>query len=184
MTDAALLERARGGDRDAAGAFVARHLDAVHRYARAVCRDASSADDATQDVFLAALRPGPPLAGADARPWLLVATRHASFHHARRRAGEPTHFEPLDALGELAGWGDPEAEYAAREANTQLEAALARLSTEDREVLVLRDLEGLEGEAAAEALGLSLAGMKSRLHRARLRLMAELRKGGDDGHGG
>jgi RNA polymerase sigma-70 factor (ECF subfamily) len=58
-----------------------------------------------------------------------------------------------------------------------LARALARLSQADREVLILRDLEGLSGEETAAALGVTVRAMKSRLHRARLRLAAQLREG-------
>ncbi len=52
---------------------------------------------------------------------------------------------------------------------------MGRLPREEQEAVTLRDLEGLTGEETAEALGLSLAAMKSRLHRGRLRLMGVLR---------
>ena len=58
----------------------------------------------------------------------------------------------------------------------RVSAALARLSDEDREVIVLRDLEGFTGPEAAALLDVDLGALKSRLHRARLRLMAELRE--------
>ncbi len=57
--------------------------------------------------------------------------------------------------------------------------ALDRLTPGEREVIVLRDLEGFSGEETAELLGLSLPAMKTRLHRARLRFVAEVRR--DDG---
>jgi RNA polymerase sigma-70 factor (ECF subfamily) len=56
-----------------------------------------------------------------------------------------------------------------------LERAIQRLDQGEREVVVLRDLEGLGGDETALALGLSRAAMKSRLHRGRLRLLSEVR---------
>lgn len=182
MDDRELLQRARAGDRAAGDSFVSRHLDAVLRYARAVTHDAVSAEDVVQEVFLAALRGEAPLVDASARSWLLVTARHASFRLHRRRVGEPSRFEPLETLGAAAGWGaDPEQISAAHEDRDRLDAALARLSVEDREILVLRDLEGLDGEATARELDLSVPAMKSRLHRARLHLMAALSEGGAHG---
>ena len=64
-----------------------------------------------------------------------------------------------------------------------LARALASLPPDDREVLVLRDLEGLDGPHVAELLGLPLPTMKTRLHRARLRFAASLRHGGLDADG-
>jgi RNA polymerase sigma-70 factor, ECF subfamily len=81
--------------------------------------------------------------------------------------------------GVHAGWGaeSPEALVVEREAQEQLTRALDKLAAEYREILVLRDLEQLSGEEVAKLLGISLAAMKSRLHRARLDLASELRKG-------
>jgi RNA polymerase sigma-70 factor (ECF subfamily) len=76
---------------------------------------------------------------------------------------------------------DPEALAGRLETQAMLERALASLGDEDREVIVLRDLEGLSGEETAQALGLSLPAMKSRLHRARLRLLAAVKGGGSHG---
>lgn len=181
IDDAELLRRARGGDRVAGDTFVGRHLAAVVRYARAVCPDPVAAEDVTQDVFVAAFTGSQPLAGASARAWLLVSTRHAAWRLHRRRVGEPAAFVPLESLGLAAGWGeDPETVVSRLEDRARLDAALQRLSVEDREVIVLRDLEGLDGEATAALIGVEVAAMKSRLHRARLRLMAALREGGVD----
>ena len=57
-----------------------------------------------------------------------------------------------------------------------LNTALERLSDSDREVLILRELEGFSGAEAAEMIGIEISGMKSRLHRARLRLAARVRE--------
>ena len=54
--------------------------------------------------------------------------------------------------------------------------AMAALSTADREILLLRDIEGLSGEQTAEVLGLAIPAMKTRLHRARLRLAGNVRR--------
>ncbi|TNF30237.1 MAG: RNA polymerase subunit sigma-24, partial [Deltaproteobacteria bacterium] len=79
----------------------------------------------------------------------------------------------------------PEAAAARAEDRARLATALAALAEADREVIALRDLAGLTGPEAADALGLPLAAMKTRLHRARLRLMGQLRGGpGGGGHDG
>ena len=74
--------------------------------------------------------------------------------------------------------GSPEEEALRSQRRGRLARALAALGPEEREILVLRELEELTGEETAAALGIGLAAMKSRLHRARLRLAAELRRDG------
>ena len=89
----------------------------------------------------------------------------------------------MEELGLQAGWGGPPFSETFLETLARrdvLEKALARLSPEEREVLVLRELEGLSGKETAELMELSLNAMKSRLHRARLRLASVL-VGGDHG---
>ncbi|MCB9780588.1 MAG: RNA polymerase sigma factor [Alphaproteobacteria bacterium] len=185
-SDRALLERAAAGDRAAFRAFVARHRGPVWRLLRATCGSEQSAEDALQETFLAVHRAAGSFQGdADARAWLFGIARRQAARTWRRRAGEPLAAEPLDdaqplaALGASAGWGgDPERVVAAAEDRRRLQAALATLSSHDQEVIVLRDLEGLTGPEAAAALGIPLAAVKTRLHRARLRLMAALQAPG------
>ena len=85
--------------------------------------------------------------------------------------------EPLMTLGRDAGWGsdNPEALAIAAQRRDTLTRALQTLSPGDREVLILRDIEGLSGQEAAEVLGITGRALKSRLHRARLRLAGALR---------
>ena len=139
------------------------------------------AEDALQETFLACWRSAGTFAGGDsARHWLLAIARNAARRLYRRKRGEPHEFVSLDELGREAGWGGgaadpplaPDDRAAARET---LEAALMTLSAEEREVLILRDLEGFSGEETASLLHLTLPAAKSRLHRARLRLAAALR---------
>jgi RNA polymerase sigma-70 factor, ECF subfamily len=179
-TDLALIRRSAAGDRDAFDALAGRHGAAVYRYALAICHDPSAAEDALQETFLAAWRGAAGFRGEQgARAWILAIARNAVARRFRRRAGEPHAMEPLDALGRTAGWGDetsPESIALARERADLIGAALAALVAEDREVLVLRDLEELSGEEAARILDIGLPALKSRLHRARLRFMARLRE--------
>lgn len=95
----------------------------------------------------------------------------------RRPAGAPDSFEPLESVAVRAGWGrDPGEAWNDRIAAGQIVGrGFERLSPDDREVLVLRDLEGFSNEDAAALLGLSLAAVKSRVHRARLRFMETVR---------
>ncbi len=180
MTDSLLLARTAAGDRDAFRTFVLRYRDSAWRYARLLGRTDADAEDVLQKTFVAAWRSASTFAGEhSARAWLMTIVRHASIRNGRLRAGQPTTQEGLDVLGAEAGFAtdeDPELLLQRLEERAVLERALQSLALEDREVLVLRELEGLSGEEVAAALALSLPGMKSRLHRARLRLLAAVRK--------
>jgi RNA polymerase sigma-70 factor, ECF subfamily len=174
--DTELLRLCAAGDRAAFGIFMNRHAASVHRFLIALDAGADDTEDALQECFVSAWRSAAMFQGsASARGWLLSIARNALRRQYRRRAGEPEDMESLERLGERAGWG-ASSDFTVRfEAREELEWALARLSSAEREAVTLRDLHGLSGEEAAEALGLSEAAMKSRLHRGRLRLMALLR---------
>lgn len=175
-----LLTRSAAGDR---GAFtdLADHFQApLFRYLRSLVRSDEAAEDALQEVLVGVWRGASGYrAETSPRAWVFSLARRQAARTWRRRVGEPVDPDPLDVLGRAAGFActdaDPEALVSRAEDEEQLRAALDRLSEADREVLVLRDLEGLSGAEAAEVLGLELAALKTRLHRARLRLMAELR---------
>ena len=172
--DHRLLLAASLGDRDAFERFVERHEAAVFRLLRASASDHADAEDALQEAFVAAWKSaGSYHGGASARGWILTIARNALRRSHRRRVGEPSTFETLDDLGLQAGWGadDPLEGMARREV---LQRAMDTLDNEDREVLVLRELEGFAGNEVAEMLGITVAAMKSRLHRARLRFLSAL----------
>lgn len=180
-TDADLVARAAAGDHDAFGVLVTRHQASVFRLARAVTHSREAAEDVLQQAFLAAWQALPRFRGeASLRTWLLTIARHAAVRRQVAAAREPIDDTPLEALGPQAGWGHdgPEDLAIRSEAHATLARALSALPAEDRTVLTLRELEGLSGEDTAALLGLTLPAMKSRLHRARLRLAAEIRKEG------
>lgn len=177
-SDAELLERTAAGDHTAFTAFVEQHQDAVFRFLTNRTGSTADCEDALQETFLAAFRGCGSYRGeASARAWILGIARNVSRKMYRRRAGEPAGMESLELLGLRAGWGEPPLPSSFLEGLVRrdtLEKAMRKLSPEEREILVLRELEGLSGEEAAEVLDLSLPAMKSRLHRARLRLAAAL----------
>jgi len=182
-TDHDLISATASGDRRAFAVLVARHRAAVWRLVRAGTPGEQAAEDALQETFLAAFRGASAYRGeAPVRVWLFALARRQAARTWRRRAGEPDSPVPLHVLGGLAGWGsdNPEARAAAREARQHLQAALRQLSAADQEVITLRDLEQLTTPQAATVMGVSPAAVKSRLHRARLRLLAQLRDGGSD----
>jgi len=180
--DAALLSRSAGGDADAFERFVDRHQGSVFGMLVNLADSRADAEDALQDTFVAAWKSAASFAGTDsAKGWLLTIARHALARQRRRRVGEPAAYEPLEsveALGRRAGWGsDGRDDMLDRLADRELvEGALGRLPRDEKEVVLLRDVERLSGEEVAAMIGVSLPAMKSRLHRGRLRLAALLRE--------
>ena len=177
--DDALLRATADGSRTAFETLVRRHQAAVWSLVRRLAPSDALAEEALQEAFVAAFKGAGSWSGeGSVRSWLLTLARHACYRHVRRRAGEPARFQPLDELGAAAGWGTPtpDALFAALEDRERVERALGRLEPQDREVLVLRELLEYSGPETAEALGVSLAAMKSRLHRARLRFAAAVRE--------
>jgi len=184
LTDPVALARTAAGDDSAFERIVERYEAAVLRYVRGLTGDPDRAEDAMQETFISAWRHAGDFRGAaSARSWLLSIARNALSRTARRHAGEPANHLPLEALATEAGWGDTTADRLTErlDARERVEAGFRGLSADDREILILRDLEGFTGEEIADMLGIGLAAQKSRLHRARLRFMANLK--GGDGHG-
>ncbi len=175
-SDEDLVERCARGDRAAFDVLVDRHGPALYRFARRRCGGGGQAEDAVQDGLLAAWRGASTFRGeAAARTWLFQVVLHACRRGTRRRAGEPDLHERLEEAEDLPS-SDPgaDARLDARRTTRALERALAGLPDESREVVLLRDVEGLPGDEAAEVLGITLAAMKSRLHRGRLELKERL----------
>jgi RNA polymerase sigma-70 factor (ECF subfamily) len=170
--DEALVARCADGDRAAFDRLVDRHGDALFRFAASHCPARRDAEDAVQDGLLAAWRGAATFRGeASVRTWLFQIVLHACRRRSRRRSGEPAIHAPVDEAERLPSTDAGADERAAsRQTGAALARALAALPEESREVLLLRDVEGMPGEEAAAVLGIGLAAMKSRLHRARLDL--------------
>jgi RNA polymerase sigma-70 factor (ECF subfamily) len=180
--DPDLLARAARGDASAFEAFVLRHREAVWRLVRSLTRDLAAAEDALQETFLSAWRNAATFRGdSSALGWLWSIARNAVYRQHRTRVGAPERMESLAELGEAAGWGAETDILDALLVKDEVNRALACLSLEERELLMLREVEGLSNEECASLLGVGLPALKSRLHRARLRFVAHLR-GGHRGH--
>jgi RNA polymerase sigma-70 factor (ECF subfamily) len=130
--------------------------------------DRDLADDLLQHTFMRLAERGPELRPeSDLRAWLFTVARNAFASHARkpRPVGDDA---PLEALS------SPPPDIEARLLLGDVETALARLRPDDREVLLLVGVEGLEHEVVAEILGVHAAALRQRLARARSRLLVEL----------
>ncbi|HEX9161508.1 MAG TPA: RNA polymerase sigma factor [Thermoanaerobaculia bacterium] len=178
-SDPELIASAGRGDDAAFGEIAERHQAAVFRFLRSIGADGANAEDALQETFLGAWRGAAGFRGeSSVRAWLFTIARNAMMRQHRRRVDEPAETESLSSLGDAAGWGsddDPERDVIESEQRALFQRAMGRLSAADREILLLRDIEGLSGEEAAAVIGVPIAAMKTRLHRARLRLAANVR---------
>lgn len=179
-----LVERAQQGDAEAFAQLVSRRLDRSWRFVRAIAGDRVDADEVVQEAFVLVWRDLPRLRDADAfEPWLRAILVHAT-HHAVRRVGQVrlipiTNAAPgpserggsirADAL--LDPRPDPSTALAGRDT---LARAFARLSIDQRTILVLHYFEGYPLEFVAEVIRRPIGTAKSRLHGARAALRAAL----------
>lgn len=175
--EARLLERARSGDRRALEQLLARASEPAWRWSRGFCRNEDDAADLVQDVLHALLRSLSRFRGdASLSTWTYVVARRACM----RRRQQGSRMGSLDApeSARLRERPDPTPGPARRVEHRQLaehlERAIASLPLPQREVLVMRDVEGLSASEVGEALGLGERAVKSRLHRARLAVRAAL----------
>ena len=188
-SETVLIERLCEGDAAALEALMARYASRVYRVARAIARTEADAEEVVQDVFLTLATRIDRFEGRAALgSWIYrVATNAALVTRRRKRAQLEVSLEDhLPTVKEdghrdgvrsylLADWSQsPEAELADNEARGVLSRAIERLPEPYQVVLVLRDVEELSNEEAAEILGKSLATIKSRLHRARMALREQL----------
>ncbi|HYM41394.1 MAG TPA: sigma-70 family RNA polymerase sigma factor [Steroidobacteraceae bacterium] len=158
-------------------ALVLPHLDAAHRLARWLNRSPGDADDIVQEACMRAYRAFDTLRGPDARPWLLAIVRNCSLSalaERRRRAHEPLTGEH-EALAQQAGAEpppDPESASIERDEQRLLARLVAALPEEQREVLLLREMEDMSYREIAEIAQVPIGTVMSRLARARAALKA------------
>jgi RNA polymerase sigma factor (sigma-70 family) len=169
-----LVERARRGDPDAFEALVLAYGSLAFRTAFVIAGDASDAEEAAQDAFVKAHRAlGRFRSGEPFRPWLLsiVANEARNRRRARGRRAALT----LRAAAQPGAAGEDPADAAlGTERRERLLAAVEGLRDDDRDVLACRYFLDLSEEETAAALGIPRGTVKSRTHRALVRLQEEL----------
>lgn len=179
-----LVNAAKGGDGAAFEELVNRYESKILRLTKNITGNREDAEDAMQDAFLKAYAH---LDGfqQDSRfyTWLVrIAANEALMRLRKRRPGQLSLDEPIEGESdlmprELEDWRpNPEREYAKAELQTLLGEVIEKLEPEYRIVLVLRDIEELSTQETADALGLSVTNVKSRLLRARLKLREKLHR--------
>ena len=152
------------------------HLDAAFNYARWLTRNEADAEDVVQDAYVRALRFYASLRGDNARAWLLTIVRHTWYGRFRPRdsAHQTTVFDELNNERTAEGL-DPEALLLQRQTVDEVRAALEELPVDFREVIVLRELEGLSYKEIAGVAGIPIGTVMSRLARGRERLLTILK---------
>jgi len=180
QTDKQLLEKVRFGDSRAVDELLARHERQVFRFGLRMCGNEEDARDVLQETLLAAFKNVKTFrADAQLSTWLYKIARSFCLKSRRRGVGEPVRSEALDkpeAAAVPSGEAQPDAQAHAREIGALLESAILSLPESHREVLILRDVEGLSAEEAAQVVGIEVGAVKSRLHRARMEVRDRLRR--------
>lgn len=183
MSDEAdLLARAREGDLEAFAAFVRLYERRVRALLARLLDDERDIDEAAQDTFVQVWRNLGRFRG-DAAPftWLYRIAVNEALQRTRRKRLDTHSLDEasgLDAEADPAasGWRLPADEAEGRELAGFVTERLRLLPADFRVPLVLRDLEGWSNREVADALGLSLPAAKSRIHRARMQLRADLER--------
>ena len=181
--EARLLAAARGGDHRAIRQLLTALSGPAYRFGRGFCHDHQDAEDVMQEVLAALARGLSSFRGdASLTSWAYVVARRACMRHQRLRSGQPARVTSLDAGPAEAGAADTLADrnddpldrLERRQLGALLDRAIVALPALQRDVLLLRDVEGLSARAVGKALRLSERAVKSRLHRARMALRRTL----------
>jgi RNA polymerase sigma factor (sigma-70 family) len=153
-------------DRERADAFekaVLPHLPAAFRLARWLARDPHDAEDVLQEAYLRAFRYHATFSGDDARTWLLAIVRNA-FYTLREKQPDAAEVDGTGATSREAG---PEEALESTSERARIDAAIRALPAEFREVIVLREIEGLSYKQIASVARIPIGTVMSRLSRGR-----------------
>ena len=193
IDEAVLVSQAREGDIAAFSELVRRYEGKIFRLAQHITQNREDAEDVLQETFMKAYEHLDQFKG-DSKfyTWIVrIAVNQALMKLRRRKTDKSVSLdEQIDTgedtiVREIAAWDeDPEQRFSRDELGEILDTAVQSLEPPYRSVFVLRDIEEMSTEETAEALGLSVPAVKSRLLRARLQLREKLtrffkRKGED-----
>jgi RNA polymerase sigma-70 factor (ECF subfamily) len=186
-SDAAAVSRFQAGDGSAFEDLVARREAEIYRLALRMLGNPDDALEATQDVFLRVYRALPRFRGEAAfRTWITgIALNVCRSRRTSRAARDRKRDVPLESTDREGGGGggpslpaapgpDPERATQGAELRVALERALAGLTPEHREIILLREVQGLDYDELAATLGCAAGTVKSRLARARGALRAAM----------
>ncbi len=181
--DRELVTRIKQGDRSACAECVALHSDGIYRLAYRLMGNESDAEDVVQETFLSAFKAIDRFDGRSSLgTWLFRIAYNAAMMRLRRKqplfvsVDQPLQTADGDEIPrQLMDWCClPETEFATGEARAEIRAAVSALPERLKAVFILRELEGHSTAETAEILEISPEAVKTRLHRARLRLRERL----------
>ncbi len=188
-----LVAQSREGDTAAFGELVRRYEGKIFRLAQHVTQNREDAEDVLQETFMKAYEHLDQFQGnSKFNTWIVrISVNQALMKLRRRKTDKSVSIdENIDTgedtmVREIAAWDeDPEQRFSRDELGGILDTAVQSLEPPYRSVFVLRDIDELSTEETAEALGLSVPAVKSRLLRARLQLREKLtryfKRKGDD----
>jgi RNA polymerase sigma-70 factor (ECF subfamily) len=176
LTD--LIDRCRSGDELAWEALVRRFQGRVYGLSLFYLGNAEEARDLAQDVFIRLYRRLDRCTNDETFvPWMLQITRNAAIDRLRRIKARPaTVSVPVDEMLDLASSDlHPDEEWRRNRKRDLVHRALDRLSRINREIVILKEIQGQSLETIASFLNLPLGTVKSRSHRARIELAREVR---------
>jgi len=193
VDEGVLLAQSREGDTSAFAELVRRYEGKIFRLAQHITQNREDAEDVLQETFMKAYEHLDQFKG-DSKfyTWIVrIAVNQALMKLRRRKTDRSVSLdEQIDTgedtiVREIAAWDeDPEQQFSREELGSILDRAIQSLDPPYRSVFVLRDIDELSTEETAEALGLSVPAVKSRLLRARLQLREKLtrffKRKGDD----
>jgi RNA polymerase sigma-70 factor (ECF subfamily) len=180
LTDRELLTAARRGDAAALETLLVRYQPHLYRFGLRMCGNAEDAGDVAQESLISMARSLRDFRGdSSVSSWLYTIARRFCIKKRRRSKFAPAREDSLDTSDTSADrLADPAPNPEQAASNQELAAALTHaidaLDPSHREVLVLRDVEGLSAPEVARILGVSADAVKSRLHRARVAVRQEL----------
>ena len=169
-----LIEWAKSSDLDAFNRLVAIHQNGVYGFVLRLVRQASIADDVTQETFIAAFRSIRNMRGRNFRSWVLTIARNKSYDHFRRadrRRETSVDDEESDFENRLPSHEpNPEERALGAELKRAIERCMGRLANDQRLAVLLVDVQGHSYDEASAISGVSIGTIKSRLSRARRRI--------------
>jgi RNA polymerase sigma-70 factor (ECF subfamily) len=176
--DLILLEQARDGSLDAFNGLVELYQDHLFALVVRMVPDRDQAADAVQEAFFSAFRNLRSFRGGSVRSWLSRIAINAAMDQQRLRKRRPA--QPYPELEDeswqppAGGDTDPERTALEIERGRVLQTALAAITSDQRNAIVLFDVEGYDYQEIADLTGVSLGTVKSRIHRGRLALRDRL----------